>query len=134
MRHRLSSFSAIFIIGGLFYISFLIYYIGYEVFTVQATERLIITKEAEVQTLEKRRNERLQTKYIMLSPQYQDRIAKETQKKLNPGEQEFVVPIITANPAETINAENPYQKTPEQLEREKSIQEQWADVFFGNKG
>ncbi len=134
MQHKLSSFLAVCIIGGLLYIVFLFYYIGYEVFQVQATEQLIASKEAEVRNLEKRRNERLQTKYIMLSPQYQDRIAKETQKKLNTGEKEFVVPNGIIHSTENTPPENPYKKTPEQLEREKSVQEQWADVFFGNRG
>lgn len=129
MKNRISSFSTVFILSGFLYILFLLYSIGSSVWSVQQTEFLIVKKEQEVKMLEKKRNERLQSKYIMLSPQYQDRIAKETLHTLSTGEKEFILPIETAM---TLEETNPYAKSAEQLQKEKSIPEQWNDVFFRN--
>lgn len=128
MKPTLSSFSAILIVGGIFYIVFLLYYIGSEIINVQSTNTIIEKREAEVTALEKKRNEKLQTKYIMLSPQYQDRIAKENKQFLNDGEEVFILP----EPSVSANEEN---QTSEYNEKEiqKPIREQWADVFFGTK-
>lgn len=130
MKPRLSGFSALFIAMGLLYISFLLFYIASEVLDVLSTESLIQRKAQEVKSLEKKRNERLQTKYIMLSPQYQDRIAKESRGVLQSREIEILLPEILITSSTIVD---PYLQSAEEISRLKSPREQWGDVFFKEK-
>lgn len=120
---KISSFATVYIMGGMLYILFLFYYIGTEIQRVNTSERIIAEKVEELELLKNQRNKRIKTKQIMLTPEYQDRIKKEIEGKLNDGEKEYIVTLPKKE-------DSPLLEPDALLYWQRPIVEEWSDVFF----
>lgn len=122
MKKRVSSFSAIYIMGGLLYIVFLLYYIGTQMQRVHNTNLIYLEKEQELTNLKNTRNRVMTKKNIMTTAEHADRRNKENFGILADGEKEYILP------AEFYNK----QQTPAQIFIPENIpiQEQWKNIFF----
>ncbi len=122
---KISSFATVYIIGGMFYILFLFYYIGTEIHRVNLSEKIITEKQAEKELLISLRDKRFKTKQIMLTKEYQDRRKKEIKGELNNGEKEYLVILK--------KKEDSFLTSPEsQIYWKQPIVEEWKEVFFPN--
>lgn len=128
MKKQVSHFGKIYMIVMMAYIIFLFYYIIIEIQSVHSSNAIIKEQQEKLALLIDLRNERHKTKLTMLTPEYQDRIQKETQGILASGEKEV---LLHSHLQEYFAQQHAQQQ--EELNTiflQKPIINEWKEVFF----
>lgn len=109
------------------YILFLFYYIGTEIQKVNSSNRVILAQQQELSELVEIRNKRYKTKLTMLTQEYQDRIKKEREGILNPGEKRL---LLTKDLDQYRKLEEFREQEEHEYYLQKPIIEEWKNIFF----
>lgn len=128
MKKKVSSFSAFYIVLGMTLIVFQFYFIGNEMYKISASNKVFSELKDELELLQIKKEEKEKQQEIRSTPEYFDRFQKENYDIYKEGEIVLILPPLEKE-------EDPFSNlTPHELELElkknKSIQQQWREVFF----